>query len=155
MVAGVPVVLEVNHAWRAFPDHERGLEWLARDDARAAYREVLALVEASQAAAKVLIALRDFLLANPRAASLDDVSRALALSTRSRQRQLQQSGSSFRHELRRARVQAAARLLDGSDLKLEAIAAEVGYASISHFTDAFVEEMGEPPLAYRRARRSG
>jgi len=155
IVAGAPLLLELGHAWRAFTDENAALAWLERDDVGEVWREVGTLVDDARAQSATLADLRDYLVRNPRAASLDEVSRTLGLSTRSLQRHLRRSGSSFRDEVRRARAEAAARLLAGTELKLEAIANQIGYASLSHFTDAFVEATGQQPQAYRRALRAG
>jgi AraC-like DNA-binding protein len=47
------------------------------------------------------------------------------------------------------RLHAAARLLRGSSLPVKAISASVGYASRSHFSQAFRTEFGADPTSYR------
>jgi AraC-like DNA-binding protein len=47
------------------------------------------------------------------------------------------------------RLQAAARMLRGSDLPVKAVAAAVGYASRSHFSHAFRAEFGIDPTGFR------
>lgn len=51
---------------------------------------------------------------------------------------------------RRCRMQAAARMLVGTDLPVTDIAAQVGYRNASKFSSAFREEMGKTPAAYRK-----
>ena len=67
---------------------------------------------------------------------------------------LLRGGTSFREELRAARIRVAAERLLVSDDKLESIAAGVGYSSLSHFGQAFAAVMGLTPLAFRRQSRS-
>ncbi|MDT9695767.1 helix-turn-helix domain-containing protein [Streptomyces sp. P17] len=51
--------------------------------------------------------------------------------------------------LREARLRHAARLLEGTDLSVERIAAASGFASPFHFNRVFRERYGTPPGAYR------
>lgn len=53
----------------------------------------------------------------------------------------------------RCRLEAAARLLRETGLPVTEIALQTGFASHSHFTNAFSAEMGEAPSAYRRGKR--
>jgi AraC-like DNA-binding protein len=56
------------------------------------------------------------------------------------------------HYLTRLRIDAAARRLHSSDDKLSAIAAAVGYESVTAFTRTFRREMGMTPGNYRESR---
>lgn len=151
VVAGVPVFLESGHPWRAFTDEAEGLAWLSRADLPRA--EISRMVTAARSEPATLASLRAHLEQHLDSASLTEVSHALGCSTRTLQRELARQGSTFRDELRRARVAAAAQLLALGDLKVEAVAWQVGYASTSHFVSAFLRETGEEPSAYRRSRR--
>lgn len=51
---------------------------------------------------------------------------------------------------RRCRMQAAARMLVGTDQPVTDIAAQVGYRNASKFSSAFRAEMGQAPAAYRK-----
>ncbi|MGV9455542.1 helix-turn-helix domain-containing protein [Streptomyces sp. NPDC003635] len=51
--------------------------------------------------------------------------------------------------LREARLRHAARLLEGTDLSVERVAAASGFASPFHFNRVFRERYGTPPGAYR------
>jgi signal transduction histidine kinase/DNA-binding response OmpR family regulator len=55
--------------------------------------------------------------------------------------------------LTRYRLQRAQHLLDTTDLPITEIAAETGFAEISHFTHTFKRETGVSPHAYRRRQR--
>jgi AraC family transcriptional regulator of arabinose operon len=61
----------------------------------------------------------------------------------------QQLGRSPMRALREARLQHAARLLEGTDLSVERVAAASGFASPFHFNRVFRERYGMPPGAYR------
>ena len=55
--------------------------------------------------------------------------------------------------LTRYRLQRAQHLLDTTDLPITEIAAETGFAEISHFTHTLKRETGVSPHAYRRRQR--
>jgi AraC family transcriptional regulator, arabinose operon regulatory protein len=61
----------------------------------------------------------------------------------------QQLGQSPMRALREARLRHAARLLEGTDLSVERVAAASGFASPFHFNRVFRERYGMPPGAYR------
>jgi AraC family transcriptional regulator of arabinose operon len=61
----------------------------------------------------------------------------------------QQLGRSPMRALREARLRHAARLLEGTDLPVERVAAASGFASPFHFNRVFRERYGMPPGAYR------
>jgi AraC-like DNA-binding protein len=79
---------------------------------------------------------------------------ALGVSARSLQDRLQRSGSSFRVELHAARVLAAKALLAETPQKLTAIALEVGYSSLQHFSTRFRKATGLTPSEWRARARS-
>ncbi|MFB7934195.1 helix-turn-helix domain-containing protein [Streptomyces sp. NPDC056039] len=60
-----------------------------------------------------------------------------------------QLGQSPMRALREARLRHAARLLEGTDLPVERVAAASGFASPFHFNRVFRERYGIPPGAYR------
>lgn len=61
----------------------------------------------------------------------------------------QQTGQSPMRALRAARLRHAARLLEGSDLSVERVAAASGFASPFHFNRVFRARYGVPPGVYR------
>ncbi|WP_432118175.1 helix-turn-helix domain-containing protein [Streptomyces sp. bgisy032] len=62
-----------------------------------------------------------------------------------------QLGQSPMRALREARLRHAARLLEGTALPVERVAAASGFASPFHFNRVFRERYGAPPGAYRTA----
>ncbi|KUN86237.1 helix-turn-helix domain-containing protein [Streptomyces griseoruber] len=66
----------------------------------------------------------------------------------------EQTGQSPMRALREARLRHAARLLEGTDLPVERVAAASGFVSPFHFTRVFRARYGSPPGAYRDGIRS-
>ena len=64
-----------------------------------------------------------------------------------------ETGLSVRDYLTRVRVAIAQDLLAGTDEKLDAIAARVGFVDTSHLAHVFQRITGRPPSAYRRSAR--
>ncbi|MER6385730.1 helix-turn-helix domain-containing protein [Streptomyces sp. NPDC001250] len=65
----------------------------------------------------------------------------------------QSTGRSPMRALREARLRHAARLLEGTDLTVERVAAASGFTSPFHFSRVFRERHGVPPGAYRAGER--
>lgn len=123
--------------------------WLGTDPSVAA--EVDALIADRLSQPDVGVAVSAALRAEPGLA-LGAVARVVGLSARSLQRALAASGTSFlalRNELRMERALA---LLARDDIKLEAIAHAVGFASTTHFTTWFRSLRGITPSLRRDAR---
>jgi AraC-like DNA-binding protein len=100
-----------------------------------------------------LQALRDHLAQHLTGASLANVARALGVSGRTLQQQLQEAGTTFRQELGAARIRVAKRMLAAGDTKLASIAAEVGCASLQHFSTLFRKQTGDTPSEWRERNR--
>ena len=88
-------------------------------------------------------------------ASLEDVASALAMSSRSLRRKLDQEGTSFRALVEEERRQLALQLLEGSDMKLDELAIHLGYTDTASFTRAVRRWTGQSPGQYRKAYRDG
>lgn len=89
------------------------------------------------------------------APSVADLAALVGVSPRHLQRCLGISrGSSASHYIARARFSKACDLLLSSDLMLKQIAHRCGFASASHFTNAFQREAGMSPRQYRSMNRS-
>jgi AraC-like DNA-binding protein len=83
-----------------------------------------------------------------------EVSRALGVSPRTLQRRLGEAGTTFRRERDRFLSLEIERLLDGTELDLDAIAAAVGLSSASHLVAHFRATHGTTPGAWRAERRA-
>ncbi|KUO09054.1 AraC family transcriptional regulator [Streptomyces sp. DSM 15324] len=66
----------------------------------------------------------------------------------------EQTGQSPMRALREARLRHAARLLEGTGLPVERVAAASGFVSPFHFTRVFRARYGSPPGAYRDGMRA-
>jgi AraC-like DNA-binding protein len=97
--------------------------------------------------------LREVLAANL-TASLIEVAAAMSTSTRTLQRILTANRTTFRRELVDARMRVAQKLLLERDDKVEAIAAELGFASAAAFSTIFRRIVGDTPTAFRERYRT-
>lgn len=86
----------------------------------------------------------------------EDVARSFDLSERSMRRRLQEEGTSFRELMTAVRMQKAQQLLQQSQLPIERVAQQLGYAEAAAFIHAFVRWAGCSPSAYRaRQKKTG
>lgn len=88
-------------------------------------------------------------------ATLEDVAQRLAMSPRSLRRRLDDEGTSFREIVEAERRQLAGHLLEGSEMKLDELAIQLGYGDTASFTRAFRRWYGCAPGEYRRSRQPG
>lgn len=82
------------------------------------------------------------------------VARSLRMSIRTLQRRLARAETSYRQELNAARLRKAQQLLAGTELKITAVALEVGCSSSQHLSALFRKMTGESPSAWRAARQA-
>jgi AraC-like DNA-binding protein/quercetin dioxygenase-like cupin family protein len=83
--------------------------------------------------------------------SVDEVSRAVAVSERTLRRLFQETlGLSWRTYLLNARMLKAMALLAAPGQSVQATSSAVGFESLSAFTRSFAQFCGETPSAYRR-----
>jgi len=81
--------------------------------------------------------------------TLNAAAKQLGLSSRSLQRALQETGSSFSDTIQRCRVDEAHNLLVRTQLSISEIAFCVGFSDQSHFTRSFKRFCDVPPAAFR------
>ncbi|MBT8496354.1 MAG: AraC family transcriptional regulator [Deltaproteobacteria bacterium] len=84
---------------------------------------------------------------------LADIARQLGLSERSLQRRLRELGTTFQAELMQVRLNAAKRRMLDSDAPLTAIAIDLGFTSLQHFSNQFRKFVGQAPSAWRARNR--
>ena len=85
--------------------------------------------------------------------SVEAVARAMDLSVRSLQRELNGAGTDFRALAALARQERAVALMRQGDASITAIAAELGYSAPANFTRAFRKATGLSPREFRGASR--
>jgi transcriptional regulator GlxA family with amidase domain len=154
-VAGLLPSIGMHYSWQLFGEPAAGFAWLERPDSEAVCAKVTALADRFAGTTELARVLEDALRADASQVTLPNVARKLQRSARSLQRDLQQSGTSFRAELDSARVSLARALLVDSDTKIESVARRVGCASAAHFATLFRRLTGETPGEYRtRVRRT-
>lgn len=148
MAAGFYRVFPPPYEYRLCDSRDEALGWLDYP------ADALAAVDAHRAGDPMVRAVRAALADDCRV-GVDLVARALGASTRSLQRRLEDAGTSFRKEVRRAQIARAMTLLASTDQKLAAIASEIGCASVVTFSELFAREVGTPPGAWRTKQRGG
>jgi AraC-like DNA-binding protein len=150
MVAGFFDVLTPPYEVKVFERADAALEWLGRPELA---DELRRLADDTKREEPLLRALREHLAGSLGDAALPKAARALGVSERTLQRRLQEAGTAFQTEVQRARVHAAEQLLTDPELKLTAIALEVGCASLQHFSTLFQRVNGLSPRQWRERRR--
>jgi AraC-like DNA-binding protein len=153
LVAGFYALLAPAYPVRVFEAPEDALDWLGCPEPLALATELDALRVEAAGEPPAVRALGEVLRRDLPGASLPGAARALGVSERTLQRRLQAGGTTFQGELHRAQVRAAQALLRDSDLKLTAVALEVGCASLQHFSGLFRKLVGESPSSWRARER--
>jgi AraC-like DNA-binding protein len=100
-----------------------------------------------------LRALRELLAQGADRGALRAAAAQLGVSIPALEQRLSAAGTSFKNELRQARVKEAQRLLLSTVHTTTAIATQLGFPSLQHFTVEFRKLTGEAPGSWR-ARRS-
>ncbi|XXF81682.1 helix-turn-helix transcriptional regulator [Myxococcaceae bacterium GXIMD 01537] len=155
VVGGFYSLLSAAYPSKSFKDVAPALEWLGVVEAEAAPllgRLADAVAEAT-GQSPLLRELHQKLRGRLVDAQLGDVARELGMSERTLQRRLKEAGTSFQAELNAVQVRTAQALLRETDMKLTAVAVEVGCASLQHFSSLFRKHVGESPSAWRERQR--
>lgn len=76
------------------------------------------------------------------------------MSERTLSRHLEKEGKTWRGLINKARLEKAEKLLDESDITLQQIAVEIGFANLSSFSHAFTKYKGISPSEYRKLLES-
>jgi AraC-like DNA-binding protein len=152
VVTGFYGMLQPSYPVRVFDALDAALRWLGRPELAAT---VTQLAEQAVAEDAMVRALKQHLAGHLKQATLDSAARALGVSARTLQRRLRDGGTTFQDELVAARVRAAEQLLLDGHVKLTAIAAQVGCATLQHFSALFRRVTGVSPRAWRGLRQRG
>lgn len=151
LVAGFHHLVASPFPVRIHQDPREALEWLDHDPAFAAELDAIGAGEA--ASEGVTPRLRRVLVHPLHAVTLASAAAALGMSARSLQRHLQAEGTTFQDEYNAAQVRAAQALMRASEIKLTALAFEVGCSSPAHFSALFRRVTGESPSEWRARLR--
>jgi AraC-like DNA-binding protein len=147
LVAGYYQVFPPPYRYRLFDARAPALEWLGHP------ADALAAVDAHVGGEPLVRRLQKWLAGGAPRRSVEEAARALAVSRRSLQRRLAGAGTSFAREVKRAQIERAMQLLETTDKKLGAVAAEVGCRSLASFSEMFAREVGAPPSVWRAGLR--
>lgn len=148
VAAGFTKLVPVPFPTENFRDPLKALAWLGCADDAPLLEEVGRARTEARVVAPVLRELAMFLHHHPTATPAE-AARALAVSTRSLQRRLSEQGTTFRHELDRARVRLAQKLLEDSEASVTEVALRVGLTSPQHLSTLFHRCGYENPSAWR------
>lgn len=150
---GVPVVFDADQTSLVFPSALLDRPVRGADPAR---RQALAervrdywAVDLPQVSDQVARLLRSRLIFGE--VGLEGIAETLALHPRVLERALQREGTTFRALRNQTRVDVAQRLLKGTRLSVTDIAAALGYADTSAFSNAFRRICGASPTGWRQS----
>jgi AraC-like DNA-binding protein len=158
LLAGMVPMLGMAYPMRFFGDTADGIAWLgwARDPiATSALEEARTLAAGARGVTPTIHALREWIATDLIGPTLDSAARALGVSSRTLQRELQNASTSFTTEVQAARVRAACAMLAETDEKIEVIARAVGCRTASQLSTLFRKLVGETPARYRERLAEG
>jgi AraC-like DNA-binding protein len=155
VVGGFYSLLSPSYPSRVFTDSSEALTWLGVTAAQATelQEELNRLVAEATNQSPLLQQLHRVLRTRLVDASLSETAKEMGMSERTLQRRLKESGTSFQSELNAVQVRTAQQLLLETDMKLTAVAVEVGCASLQHFSSLFRKIVGESPSTWRDQQR--
>jgi AraC-like DNA-binding protein len=153
IVAGVYQIFRPQHALEIFENANAAYEWIDPRAGAEAAAEVESILEGVRGLSPTLTALRQYITDNLATLEIARASHALGLSERSLQRALGEVGTSFRAEVISARVHAAQKLLDETDLPIAEVGRVVGCKSPAHFSSLFRRITNQSPAEYRARAR--
>jgi AraC-like DNA-binding protein len=155
VVGGFYSLLSPSYPSRVFTDAGEALAWLGLglEQGATLMAELNKLVAEATNQSPLLQQLHRVLRPRLVDASLSDTAREMGMSERTLQRRLKEANTSFQAELNNVQVRTAQQLLLETDMKLTAVAVEVGCASLQHFSSLFRKLVGESPSTWRDQQR--
>lgn len=153
MVAGFYVQLEPQHPVRIFEALGPAVRWLDAPPSLALHTLVSALKQPPRAMGELLPRLRQWLQEHRHRPNVEEAARRLGTSGRTLQRRLRERQTTFKDEVRRARVSFAEEMLRTTDWKLAAVALEAGFDSSQRLATSFRRHLGVTPSAFRARHR--
>lgn len=152
VVAGFFSVARAPFETAVFTSVAEALAWAGKPDSALA-ADLDQLRETLTQASSELKALHGILSADVAGITLTTAARRLGVSSRTLQRRLQDSGTTFHEQRSAAQVRAAKVALVQTEDKIAAIARSVGCASASQFSALFRRQTGESPREFRDRSR--
>ena len=150
VVAGFFALQPPPYPSKTFADATEAARWLEVEPA--VHREWERLRESVNGVAPELARVREVLATHYREADVAFVAECLNWSARTLQRRLKAWRTGFQQELDAARLEQAKARLSGTDDKLAAVAAEIGFSSAQHFSEWFRAQTGVTAETLRRPR---
>ena len=149
-IAGVLMLARLRYPVECFDADPRGaFEWAGAGDV---FEDIEAMREEILGTPEILRAVREAFREHG-LVGVDRLAVLLRTSSRSLQRRLHEAGTSLREERKRFLDHEVERLLSGTDLDLDAIAAAVGLSSTTHLVRAFKASHGVTPGVSRAQQR--
>jgi AraC-like DNA-binding protein len=153
LLAGALPSAAPEHPLRYVRTLDDAIAFLGAPEARVPHLAAMATATAAREQSPLTARLRGQLAGNLIDASMECSAAALGVSKRTLQRDLERHGTSFRDELRRARLAAAEDLLASSDAKIDTIAIRVGFANGSQLNTMLRRERNLTANALRARLR--
>ncbi|WXH28976.1 HTH-type transcriptional activator RhaS [Myxococcus stipitatus] len=157
VVGGFYTLLTGAYPSKVFTDPTSALTWLGQPESRAAplVSKLNDLVAEATGQSPLLRELHQVMKGKLPDIHLTEVAREMGMSERTLQRRLKEAGTSFQAELNAVQVRMAQALLLETDMKLTAVAVEVGCASLQHFSSLFRKLVGDSPSSWRERQQGG
>jgi AraC-like DNA-binding protein len=153
LLAGALPSVGVDHPLRIAHDLDTALAFVDHPAAAAAHAAAATIAAAARGASVLLSRLRIQLGRDLSTATIDTSAAALGMSTRTLQRELHRLDTSFSNELRRVRIETAEALLAHTDLKIDAIATQVGFGTASRMSASLRRALNVTARELRAERR--
>ena len=153
LVGGALPSVGASHPVRFTHDLEAALAYVDHPQARPSHEHASEMATAARGRSALLFRLRAELGRALASSTVESSAAALGMSVRTLQRELGRLGTSFSDELRSVRIAAAEALLVHSDLKIEAIATQVGFGTASRMSAMLRRELDVTASALRARAR--
>ena len=154
MMSGALPLAGVEHPLRIAHDLATAFAFVDHPGAQAAHAAATAIVTATRGRAALVGRVRAQLHSDLSGATIERCAVGLGMSRRTLQRELQGLDTSFSDELRRVRIATAEALLVHTDLKIDAIALQVGFGTASRMSAVLRREMNLTASELRAERRT-
>ena len=152
-VAGFFEVRQVPYPVEIFSDLESAVEWLMGAPNLGLVQELGELRTAALGVDPLVQRLRVLIVENLQDLTVEAAASALRVSHRTLQRRLKEAGTTFKGEVTLVRIREAQRRMLDSDAALTAVALDVGFSSLQHFSRVFRQVTGAQPSAWRDKNR--